>query len=484
MKWESYNFTDDFQDTILACLIRHPDKFFGFGQIIKPAFFNGPEQVQTVFHLIEYHKEYSKYANFTTLGNYAFFRASRNSVDQANKIVEYVAKLSDVDTTDWKGVLDLCISFAKERAVYDGLRKIHAAQSEGKMEKINAVEVMEEALRVGTDYNNLGKSLYHDSGEVIDIVTKRDYGVMTGYPDFDRIWKFGWAPGWLIVPLAPPKRYKTAFCINLAMNMACKLNTDVLYYACEISQELAMMRAIYNLTGYTEEQVFRSPKKIKPLVDQKLKEKMFGNVWFKGFPAKSTSLSQIRDHAKQTIQIYGLNPKAIFIDYAETVKPDKVDKTVPDWRQQADIYIQARAMGAELGCAIIMPDRCNKDTVGRSVPSMKSFQGSFEKAGVVDVAIGLCADDGEHQQNRVRYFIFLNRHGEAMKHFAGRVEPQLMRMTVDKEIDYNPDEEEEDNKSRRRRGGGGESLSGPPRSERQRKAKRDMNRDAEMTQAD
>jgi hypothetical protein len=265
---------------------------------------------------------------------------------------------------------------------------------------------------------------------------------MTGYAELDRIWKFGWGPGWLIVPLAPPKRLKTCFCLNLALNMSCKINADVLYYACEISQELAAMRAIYNLSGFTEEDIFRSPEKYKPLVVQALKQKMFGNVWFKGFPAKGVNLQQIRDHAKQVIQIFNLKPKAIFIDYAETVKPTAVDKNTPDYRQQADVYVQARALGTELGCCVVMPDRCTKETVGRKVPSMKSFQGAFEKAGIVDVAIGLCADDREQMQNRVRYFIFLNRHGKSLLHFSGRVEPELMRMTIDKQIDYQPDGEE------------------------------------------
>jgi hypothetical protein len=137
-----------------------------------------------------------------------------------------------------------------------------------------------------------------------------------------------------------------------------------------------------------------------------------------------------------------LQPKAIIIDYAETVRPDSVDKKAPDWRQQADIYTQARAIGSELGCCIIMPDRCTRETVGKQVPSMKSFQGSFEKAGIVDAAIGLCSTDREYHQNRIRYFVFLNRHGEAYKHYDGSVDPSRMRMTVENEIEYRPEDEE------------------------------------------
>jgi len=278
----------------------------------------------------------------------------------------------------------------------------------------------------------------------------RDYGVMPGYEPFEKLWKTGWGPGWLIVLLAPPKRYKTAFAINLALNIVKSQDADVLYYACEITQELAAMRALTNITGWTQDDFFTSPEKGIMAAEKAAKRDLWGNVWFKGYPSKSTTISQIKSHAHQVIDIYGLNPKAIVIDYAETVRPDKVDKEQPDWRQQADIYTQARALGAELGCAVIMPDRCNKETVGKRVPSMKSFQGAFEKAGIVDAAIGLCATDDEYKHDRVRYFVFLNRHGEAYKHYDGKIDPQRMRMTVGQEIDYNPEDEDEDAKPKHR----------------------------------
>jgi hypothetical protein len=100
-------------------------------------------------------------------------------------------------------------------------------------------------------------------------------------------------------------------------------------------------------------------------------------------------------------------------------------------------------MGHKLGCCIIMPDRCNADAVERKVPSMKSFQGSFEKAGIVDAAIGLCATEAEHQQGICRYFIFINRHGPQYLHFRGKVDPAKYKMTIDEEIEYDPEAEEE-----------------------------------------
>lgn len=441
-RYSQYNFTDDFQDTILACLIRYPDEFFAFGEMIKPQYFNGPEAAELVFRLLDYKKEFNKYPNFTVLGNYAFHKAARANLDHAKDTLDYVEKLSNIDTSDKEAIAALCLQFVKERAIYDGIRKIHGAQTEGNLEEINPVTVMQEAMAVGTNFRSLGLSLYHQTDAILDKISDHSYGVMPGYAEFEKLWKFGWCPGWLIVLLAPPKRYKTGFAINLALNIAKSQDADVLYYACEISQELAAFRAICNLTGWTQDQFFDGLEKGKMVARAAVKKELWGNVWFKGYPSKSTAISEIKAHARQVISYYNLKPRAIVIDYAETVRPDSVDKKAPDWRQQADIYTQARAMGDEFGCCMILPDRCTRETVGKKVPSMKSFQGAFEKAGIVDIAIGLCATDAEYRQKIMRYFVFLNRHGDALKHYRGKVDPQRMQFTVDKEIDYIDDDEE------------------------------------------
>ena len=477
MVYEQFNFTNEFQDALLACLIRHPEEFFAFGEVIKPAYFNGPAAAELVFRLLEYKKKYGSYPNFDTLGNFAFHKAAKVSVDHGKETLDYVEKLSRIDTSDKVAILDLSMDFVKERAVYDGLKRIHAAWTEGKACDVNPVQLMEEAVAVGNNMMDMGLSLCHDSNKILDDVFNRSYGIRTGYAAFDNMWKFGWAPGWLIVPLAPPKRFKTAFAINLAINIAATQDVDVLYYACEIQQELAALRAITNITGWTQEQLSENLERGKIVAKRQIHRKLLGNIFFKGFPAKSTAISEIKAHAKTIIKQRQLLPRAIVIDYAETVRPDSVDKKAPDWRQQSDIYTQARALGAELGCCVIMPDRCNAETVGKSVPSMKSFQGSFEKAGIVDIAIGLCATDDEIKHSRMRYFVFLNRHGDGMKHFDGKLDAERMQLTVDGELDYNPDEDDDSDKVSKTHYRKKKAVKGG-------RMQAQMARDAEMTQSD
>ena len=155
MQIAQYNFTQDFQDSILACLIRYPQEFYAFGEIIKPEYFTGPAATELVFRWKDYQKNFSKFPNFTTLGNYAFHEAIKVNIDHAKETMDYVEKLAATDTSDKEGILAMSIQFASERAIYDAIRKIHTAQTEGKAGNINPVKVMQDAMAVGMNTQDL-----------------------------------------------------------------------------------------------------------------------------------------------------------------------------------------------------------------------------------------------------------------------------------------------------------------------------------------
>jgi hypothetical protein len=118
-------------------------------------------------------------------------------------------------------------------------------------------------------------------------------------------------------------------------------------------------------------------------------------------------------------------------------------KRTSEHRAQSEVYIEARALGAEMNCPVIMPDRCNRETVEKTVPNMASFQGAFEKAGIVDLGIGLCGSEKEYQEHIIRFFIFLNRHGEASQHFRSTVDPKTQQIGEWIKIPWNPEEDDE-----------------------------------------
>jgi hypothetical protein len=362
-----------------------------------------------------------------------------------------LARLKSLDTGDVDFVVDRVVPFAKEREVISAVRKVIENIKDAKPVDYDIVKMFEEALSIGQNLDDMGYILHAHSDQIIDKVTARGYGISTGYPLLDKIWRNGWGPGWLVVPLAPPKRYKSAFVANLALNMVGPtIGADVLYYTCELSQELAAIRAMTNITGKTMDYLWDSPEKFKAAVHDGMANMIAGNLLFKGFPAKSVTIGQIKAHAKAAIKQFNLKPRAIIIDYAETVKPSET-RNVKDYNQAYEIYVEARALGSELGCVVIMPDRCNRETVDKAVPDMKSFSAAFSKAGAVDVAIGLCSSAAEFQQNVLRLFVFLNRHGQSMQHFRGAVSPEVMQIRINEEIPYTPEDEEDSRRYKKRK---------------------------------
>lgn len=431
-----YNFSTDFQDELLACMIRHPELFMGISEVIDYGYFTGTNSQLVCKQLQDFYEKHNTYPNFAQLATLVT-HATRQSGD-AEKSVEvtaYVQKLSEVSLRAKEYYRDEAISFSKQRALILAATDVAKTIQEGKEPGTEIVKKFQDALAIGQNLLDQGYLVKSDYLEIVDKITNHDYGTYTGFDLFDtKLWPRGWGPGWLVVPLAPPKRYKTAFCLNMALNMVGpKCGYDVLYYACEISAELAAGRVFQALVGATQEEIQEDPEGFKRRLYDGLKVKMTGNLLIKHYPAKTATIATIRAHAISAIESFGLKPRAIFIDYAETVKTDS-HKDTPEYRQQSDIYTQARALGDELGCVIIMPDRCNREAVNQATPSMDSFQGAFEKAGIVDISIGLCATDEEYEKGDLRFFTVLNRHGEGGTHLKGKIDRKRMLISIDEEL--------------------------------------------------
>lgn len=457
MDRQAFNFNTEFERQILAALIAEPDKFYCRGDLLQPEYFSGVPAILTMRCLVKYQRQYSRLPTWATLRQLLTDAAEDTSVD-VNNLQEFVTQLAAQPTGDTDFIVDRVVQFCRERATINAVRKVAQSLRDGGLPEEGFTKWFEDALAIGENLDDLGYVLHHSVDSVVDKVMAPSFGVRTGWPQFDNIWRTGWAPGWLIVPLAPPKRYKTTVSINLALNVAgFSVGEDVIYYACEISQEEAAIRAFCNLSGLNQDFMYDSAAAYKEAVKTAISQKIAGNLIFKHFPIGTASMGDLRAHTRLLRKQLGIQPRLIVIDYADTIRIS--DPSQPPHVQQASVYKEAIALGKESGAAVWMPDRCTADTVDKKVPDMRSFQGAFAKGGILDVAIGLCSTPAEYARNILRFFVFFNRYGPAGGYFQGSVDPELSRVSIGEPIPYNPDEEEEE-RPRRRGGNGGNPL--PP----------------------
>lgn len=463
-------FTEDFQNLIIGGAISHPKEFTPYGSLIIPRHFVGLHATLAARVLNDYHVKYGTFPSWIIFEQLMTRRMTRlqseDSGGDVGQVLDFVREIRSAakenirSPSDIENVTGQIVEFSRHQAMVAAIKKNIELVKDGQELDLR---VCEEALDVGRSVDKLGVLLSPHAPElmddVIDRVTSSTFGIRTGYPLLDEIWINGWGPGWLIVPVAPPKRYKSTFCLNLALNIAGpSQGHDVLYYSCEISEDLAAIRSMINFTGLNEKVVYRETAKFKEEVRRSVSMALSGEILLTGFAAGTASIADLKAHARMVVN-QGLKPKAIFIDYADTIRRDdsKRDKQKADHLQQADVYTQARQFGSEFGCPVIMPDRITREAVSKKVPDMQSFQGAYAKGGIVDVALGLCADDTEYLNNVIRAFVFVNRHGAAFQHIEGRVEPDLYRISLDKRIAYDPD----DNDAQPTKKGRGKDSNGP-----------------------
>lgn len=461
---QNFNWRGDFQNLLIACLVAHSDQFTSIARELKPNYFVGVQPTLVARCLLDYHKAQDRFPSWVVLRELASRAVAAIPGDRdPETIMAFIDELQKMDTRDWNFVRDNLGKYIKERAVNAALVQAVQYLKDDKIPEGGLAPLFDEAARAGQNLDDLGFLFHADVDRVVAMVTDAKYGTATGFPLLDKIWRNGWGPGWLIVPLAPPKAFKTAFSINLACNIVSpQIEGDVIYYACEISQELAMCRAMCNIAGLDQGYMYDSPEKFALQVKAKMAERCAGNLLFKSFSSKSASILDIRQHAKMAVSQLGLNLKAIVVDYAETVRSSGSEKGESEHRKSAAVYTEARALGGELRCPVIMPDRCNRETVEKAVPNMTSFQGAFEKAGIVDVGLGLCSTEEERRGNILRIFNFIGRHSAAGQHLRGRVDPLTWRMEFNEEVAYAEEKEMQETAEENKRGRGG--RGGPKRS--------------------
>jgi hypothetical protein len=155
---ETFGFTQDFQDLILACVLKRPE-FVKYASVINPKFFTGSVSTLTARSIFDYHKRRRTYPTKEVLIQIVAEEAKKSQED-ATVVHEYVNKLFKIKTIKvWEEVHQKVIAFCRERAILRALKLSIDHFKEGTVPEDGYVKLFEEAVAVGVD---LDESLQFD----------------------------------------------------------------------------------------------------------------------------------------------------------------------------------------------------------------------------------------------------------------------------------------------------------------------------------
>lgn len=405
-------FGDNFQRHILAVALRIPGFVVRYRSALQHTYFTSDVHRVVAKELFKHTDEYRFLPSEPTL-----VETIRPVVDEAamEQIEETVAKLYQESVTDADAVKDKVVEFGKTQAAINAV--LESAEDLEKGDRSHILERIQESLLVGEDILDIGTDYLNtmperDQWYSLDNHDDREV-IPTGIYHLDMALGGGLGRGELGVVLAPPKRGKTTVLINFGFGaMMSTLGFNVVHYSHEIVEERqykVSRRYDDRLAGKFVKLKYQDPAKYAQIVQDRAGKFLNGRLFVKSYPTRTASVSTLRNHLTLLIS-RGFKPDLIIADYADIMKPDR---RLGEMRhEQAGIYEALRGLAGEFDAALWTGSQTPRGALEKEVITLGDFAEAFEKAAIVDAAVGLCQTEDEKLASRCRLFLCGLRHEE------------------------------------------------------------------------
>jgi hypothetical protein len=151
MLFERYNFSGDFQDLLLACIMKHPKLFLHNAGTLNSCYFSGVERTATARALFAYWRKNGRFPSEEALGQLVYDSIIRSSeAKEEDNVMAYVHKLRGMDTSDAPYVCERVVQFARERAIFLAVQKTYDFLKLGETPPGGWSKMFEDASRFDT----------------------------------------------------------------------------------------------------------------------------------------------------------------------------------------------------------------------------------------------------------------------------------------------------------------------------------------------
>src|SRR5438270_6859002 len=120
---DTFKFDREFQDAILVHFLAQPDLFLRYGEILQASYFEGAQSTVVAYALFGYTKEYGKAPSWPVLKQLTLEQNKKLGLSTDDEVLDYIARLREIDPTDGEFVVSKVISFARERATIGAIRQ-------------------------------------------------------------------------------------------------------------------------------------------------------------------------------------------------------------------------------------------------------------------------------------------------------------------------------------------------------------------------
>lgn len=429
-----YEFDSEFQEKIVALMVRDTPFAQLTDGLVKPEFFEDAGCAALVAVVNNYYERYKK-APGDKIVLASLIRDSIKSKSLTPDLARLAAikapKLFLTDVSDREYVADECATFARHQAVSRAI--------------LDSVELVEKR-----DFESIGQMLRRalDTGistaggaynyaEMIKTRTQErkdraagvrpPTGVTTGIPILDdNLYHKGWGRRELSVLMGGPKAGKSMAMISFGVN-AIGAGYRTLYVTLEVASSIIAERLDANVADCVmmelgsrvhevEEKVATFMSKAAPFIIHE-------------FPTGTMRVSDLRrliEHYKAQ----GITFDLVIVDYADLMAPERVTDNVQE--NSKSIYVNLRGLAMQEGFACLTATQTNREGAKKAVATMTDIAEDLNKVRIADVLISINKTEEEKALNQARLYFAASRNQRSG--FSLKIEQDIDRAKFIKKV--------------------------------------------------
>jgi replicative DNA helicase len=440
----AYDYSDSFQEKILAMLWRDATFYSLYQEVIKPQYFEKDIHIDLARIILNFYEQYNLQPSLEAVLEEVrvLCNGSRVKKEKFKDYLQAVEHLMEMDLRDIQYVRDKVVSFGQKQALTEAILAsvddIQKGNDFGMVKKR-----IEDASQVGANIGDFGTFYFDTIDERMDAYHKRDEAkIPTGIELLDQVMAGGLGRGELGIVLAPPGSGKTLTLINFGAS-ATQHGLNTAHFSLEMNEEKITQR--YD-TRFTEKN-FEYIRDNKDSVTNSLKSlaKMSkGRLVVKSFPTRTLTVDGIRSYLTKVKLSENFVPDLEIIDYPDIMKPSR---TYDVKRHELELlYEELRAIAQEFNFACWGASQTNRAALAKKVVTMADLAESFGKAAVSDFMIALSQTKKEKRNGEVRYYVAKHRNGMSDEtiHCDIWYDKMKVQSNAERETSFDMEDDEDD----------------------------------------
>lgn len=408
-----YDFEGDFQERIIALMMRDPKFMRRTEGLVKPEYMDSEAMSFLVDVTNSYFEKYRRIPRGKAIVTELFkeaFAKKRIREELRREIVTTYKAVNKVTLEDGDYIADKVGEFARKQAVVQAYFRSQSLIDKGDLD--GASKLMNKAFNVGSmeafeeiDYwNSIDARTQYRKDKAAGLI--KPNGITTGIPKLDKLFYHkGWGRKELSCILGGAKRGKSMGLGFFSVN-ASKAGYNVLYITLEVAGEIIAERNDANVSGTDMDALEAKMHEVQDAVSREGSKSGRGELRIVSFPAGTLTLSMLR-RVIERYRAEGIIFDMIAPDYADIMAPDHYTDSPTENSKQ--VWLGLRAIAHEEDAAIVTATQTNRDGFKNDTARAEDTAEDFNKVRIADLMMSINRSDDEKAAGEARLFLAASR---------------------------------------------------------------------------